>query len=150
MKRRKWWLWGFSLALLVAAVVLWNWSEPPPYSFMQGCKLSFVELASDGSASLTYFTAAPLAEMRIMAMAELKIAPKFSYSKSMLFDIGPRQSLSLADVDMYKEVTPQFVEMSNYPPVPVAHGTIISIVREPTARDRLRAWLHGLRWRGSR
>lgn len=117
---------------------------------MEGSKLSFVELASDGVASLTYFTEVPFRDVRPLARREMGNAPKINNSEAVLFDFGPRNSVSLGDVDLYMEVTPQLVDMSNYPPVPVAHGTIIHLIREPTALDRFRAWQYGLRWKGSK
>ena len=68
VKRRKWWFIGLAVALLAACVGVWKWEERPPYKFLEGVRLSFVEAPMGSPTSrLTYITDRPFEEMRAAA-----------------------------------------------------------------------------------
>ena len=153
------WLIAIGLGLAGLCFVTWQWSEQPPYRFMAGCKLWFIEPTPFQTGATTYVViyrvTTPLEPLVVAARQETgrkleeKTIPVGGVPITYYFDL----TTSIPDLTILswdKRMMGMLFPVASYPPIPDGTTGVISIVREPTPLDRLRAWLYGLRWKGAR
>jgi hypothetical protein len=151
--RRRWWVAGLALAILAACVGVWQWSERPPYRFMEGARLHSVErnYVEHGEYELMFVSDRASSEVLADARTETgdgswhRVTEGEDFWKLERSAVGPHCYIA--------GMTPKEVKQANIfaegmePPLPAGTRTLITISRAPSVGDRLRRWMQNLRWK---
>ncbi|MCC7435893.1 MAG: hypothetical protein IT363_14505 [Methanoregulaceae archaeon] len=132
MRKRRWWIAGLTLTLLAACMFWWKWSERPPYAFMEGDQLYFVEDWDyrNPRPVVTYTSSRSFAEVRKRAIGELG-RPSVDSKDRLKFG-----NVSVVPADKWDVNS---TTDSAYPALPKGAQTVIRISREATNADTVRA-----------
>lgn len=154
MKRLKLSLTAFILAFLTACVGGWIWSERPPYRFMEGMELWYIEepdgagLGTD-SYIQTYILVSDPLSVRESAKNELGV-PAVEDENRLTFKLPNRDGV--VDIFFNRGKVRELTCFRNLPMLPNKTQATVTIVSErPSALVRVRALVYRwrLRWRGT-
>ena len=146
MKRRKAWFIGLGLALFAVCLWVWRGSEGPSSEFLNGSSFYFAETGHN--AAVWYASPRPTKDVLQVAKRERKGAWTYKEIGGVLPQWTVYGAYGIVHV---REASSRLESALGkaYPSIPKGTRTIITIIRPPTALDRFRGWLYGLRWQGS-
>lgn len=151
MRKRRWWFAGLALALLAACLGVWKWSERPPFPFLNGAKLWFVQSKSPSpSVDMFYISEKSIDELALAASAEVASENlDLRGAKQRFFSSEPGYGFAIYDLPSWKQWSSyNFAKQNQLPELPDG-GTMVAIHMRPTWVGRVRAWLFSLRWKGT-
>jgi hypothetical protein len=133
MKRRKRWFIALSLALLAACVFGWKWTERPPFEFMEGSSLYFVERTERAHYELTYVSPLPASQIMERASGHSFYEGYDEWHMVLpppeVVDVGI-QEWTGADISRFNGTGPD-----QMPKLPEHTAALIVVKRHPTALD---------------
>ena len=155
MRRRRAWFIALSIALLSACVGAWKWSERPPYGFMAGMELWFIEepagvYLGTGSYIQTYVLVTDPRGVRESAKRELGV-PAYEDQDRIVFPLQNRDATM--HIFFNRGTMRELTCFRMLPMIPANTQATIEIIDEhPAPFVRARAWVYRLQllgWRGA-
>ncbi|MEQ1934798.1 MAG: hypothetical protein ABL962_13135, partial [Fimbriimonadaceae bacterium] len=134
-----------------------KWTERPPYKFIEGAHLYFIEVRN-GQAELIFTSSRSCSDLYREAIFEVRgveghmeDGDDFSLSFSGSGRDGkPDYNLGLEDTRRaWLGFAGLYHPGIEVPALPVWASSIIHVRRPPTLLDRVRGWLYGVQWKGS-
>ncbi|MBX7135275.1 MAG: hypothetical protein K1X67_21615 [Fimbriimonadaceae bacterium] len=153
--RRSRWFFAAIPVLIVAGFLVVYWSgNRPPYAFLNGSDLYFVEGPfQSGKVLCTYLVRVPLDQL--VASAKKELGPE--NWKDGPVEIGPGQRVITHEwspngivLTIYEANPAEVLGTTHYPPAPASVKAFVSVWRNPTLADHLHIASFESRWKGAR